>query len=771
MSALTPETTFDDYLNEQLINCLNLQTKVIQNLAQYSRHISFQLIEIRNDVEILADRVITLQQQQQQEQSQFLPPFQIYMPQPSPSNTLSFFHPALQVSPLLNKSFFSNISDLTSNSESFSFSTTNDKQPSRDVLDPFFFGPISYNGATYTHDNIEDTNSPDELPISFKPIVYLPPVEIKTGEEDENILFCQRAKLYRYDSTINEMKERGIGEMKILQHKTTNLCRILMRREQILKVCANHRITSQMELKPHREIHNVYVWSAIDFSDGEGKHETFCIKFKTHEQAAQFVKIFNQAKEINQNKNVDILSIKNISLNDDDIITIGEVKPTLEQIERAKKLQLPLTFYLYENKQPCNGCRGCKEDSSLTQSNENYRMIIKAKRTLPSNRLPPPSLPPPPSLSSYSDHEQTSVGIDQGDEIVTAQTNQKKTRNFSSYNTDPYLLNNYASQMAQTIMDRVKQELYKLIAEQQNIETNDDKTTIVQDDNQPSNVSNINTSSISVQTINKNLITATTNNNDTSDFIFGSSASIKPLNSSFSFSTFGNTKTSSTDVQFSIPLSSSTTNSTSTIQSKSAENMPLFGNMRKLNFADVVKQASDHPLINNDNEARVFPGQGSLIFATKSTDTTTTENDNELTIEFKPIVHLLPVEVKTGEEDENILFCERAKLYRYDSITNEMKERGIGEMKILQHKTTNLCRILMRREQVLKVCANHRITSQMELKEHQCKENAYIWSAMDFSDGQSKHETLCIRFKTNDQAKRFFKQFNDAKQINANIQQ
>ncbi|CAF5122306.1 unnamed protein product, partial [Rotaria sp. Silwood1] len=85
-------------------------------------------------------------------------------------------------------------------------------------LDPFFFGPISYNGATYTHDNIEDTNSPDELPISFKPIVYLPPVEIKTGEEDENILFCQRAKLYRYDSTINEMKERGIGEMKILQH-------------------------------------------------------------------------------------------------------------------------------------------------------------------------------------------------------------------------------------------------------------------------------------------------------------------------------------------------------------------------------------------------------------------------------------------------------------------------------------------------------------------------------------------------------------------------
>ncbi len=47
MSALPSITTFDEYLNEQLINCLNLQTNVIQNLAQYSQHISLQLIEIK----------------------------------------------------------------------------------------------------------------------------------------------------------------------------------------------------------------------------------------------------------------------------------------------------------------------------------------------------------------------------------------------------------------------------------------------------------------------------------------------------------------------------------------------------------------------------------------------------------------------------------------------------------------------------------------------------------------------------------------------------
>ena len=59
----------------------------------------------------------------------------------------------------------------------------------------------------------------------------------------------------------------------------------------------------------------------------------------------------------------------------------------------------------------------------------------------------------------------------------------------------------------------------------------------------------------------------------------------------------------------------------------------------------------------------------------------------------------------------------------------------------------------------------------MELKPHQGCENAYVWLAIDFADGEGKHETLCIRFKSSDAAKRFLKQFNDAKQRNANAEQ
>lgn len=150
-----------------------------------------------------------------------------------------------------------------------------------------------------------------------------------------------------------------------------------------------------------------------------------------------------------------------------------------------------------------------------------------------------------------------------------------------------------------------------------------------------------------------------------------------------------------------------------------------------------------------------------------SVQTTESDDENDLyepKIVFKPLVQLSAVEVKTGDEDEDILFCERGKLYRFDSEVNQMEERGIGEMKILQHKTTKHCRILMHREQILKICANHRITSQMQLKPHQCTASAYVWSAMDFADGEGRHETLCIRFKSDDIAKRFAKQFHDARE-------
>ena len=49
----------------------------------------------------------------------------------------------------------------------------------------------------------------------------------------------------------------------------------------------------------------------------------------------------------------------------------------------------------------------------------------------------------------------------------------------------------------------------------------------------------------------------------------------------------------------------------------------------------------------------------------------------------------------------------RAKLFRFATVSNEWKERGTGDVRLLQNKETKKVRVVMRRDKTLKVCANH----------------------------------------------------------------
>ena len=131
-------------------------------------------------------------------------------------------------------------------------------------------------------------------------------------------------------------------------------------------------------------------------------------------------------------------------------------------------------------------------------------------------------------------------------------------------------------------------------------------------------------------------------------------------------------------------------------------------------------------------------------------------------VDFKPLVKLEEVEVKTGEEDEDVLFKVRCKLYRFSTETKEWKEKGAGEIKILKHKTTeNTFRILMRRDQIFKLCANHRITA--ELKMEIVNEKQVRWHAHDYSEEtQGRHELLAAKFRHEDDAKQFKSEFEKA---------
>jgi len=154
-----------------------------------------------------------------------------------------------------------------------------------------------------------------------------------------------------------------------------------------------------------------------------------------------------------------------------------------------------------------------------------------------------------------------------------------------------------------------------------------------------------------------------------------------------------------------------------------------------------------------------------------STEPIHKEGEEDTGGQYEPVIKLTEqVESKTHEEEEDVLFKMRAKLFRFDSVNSEWKERGTGEVKLLQHKETKKVRLVMRREKTLKVCANHFVTSDMRLQPNIGSDRSWVWKvAADVSDGVPSSETLAIRFANSDNANLFKKEFEDAQAINSGL--
>ncbi|KAG5368177.1 Ran-specific GTPase-activating protein 1 [Yarrowia sp. C11] len=154
-------------------------------------------------------------------------------------------------------------------------------------------------------DKEEKKDAEDEAPespdVHFEPIVQLEKVEIKTEEEEEDVLYKTRAKLFRYDKEEKEWKERGTGDAKFLQHKESKKVRLLMRRDKTLKICANHIIAPEYELKPNVGSDRSWVYSTpADFADGEPTAELLAIRFANSDSANTFKEEFEKAQEENK---------------------------------------------------------------------------------------------------------------------------------------------------------------------------------------------------------------------------------------------------------------------------------------------------------------------------------------------------------------------------------------------------------------------------------------------------------------------------------------
>uniref|UniRef100_A0A8C5L7N9 RAN binding protein 2 n=1 Tax=Jaculus jaculus TaxID=51337 RepID=A0A8C5L7N9_JACJA len=431
----------------------------------------------------------------------------------------------------------------------------------------------------------------DSDDIHFEPVVQMPEkVELVTGEEDEKVLYSQRVKLFRFDAEISQWKERGLGNLKILKNEVNGKLRMLMRREQVLKVCANHWITTTMNLKPLSGSDRAWMWLASDFSDGDAKLEQLAAKFKTPELAEEFKQKFEECQRL----------LLDIPL---------QTPHKLVDTGRAAK---------------------------LIQRAEEMKSGLKDFKTFLTN-----------DQVKVTDDENTSSGAD-----------------------------------ASSASDTVKPENTGPTLEWDNYDLREDAL----DDSVSS--SSVHASPLANSPVRKNL------------FRFGESTA------GFNFS-------------FKSALS----------PSKSPA---------KLNQSGTS--------VGTDEESDVTQEE---------------ERDGQY---FEPVVPLPDlVEVSSGEENEQVVFSHRAKLYRYDKDVSQWKERGIGDIKILQNYDNKQVRIVMRRDQVLKLCANHRITPDMTLQNMKGTERVWVWTACDFADGERKVEHLAVRFKLQDVADSFKKIFDEAK--------
>lgn len=131
---------------------------------------------------------------------------------------------------------------------------------------------------------------------------------------------------------------------------------VVMRREQILKICLNHSLTHDIEYKAK----DSKSWHFVvnDYSEGEVELSQFCLRFKNEEVANGFKKAIDDAlngvtsKQNGTSDHVDT-TVPRISAAD---------RQTAEEKENIKTLSLPENFYEYKSSPKCTGCRGCHSE-------------------------------------------------------------------------------------------------------------------------------------------------------------------------------------------------------------------------------------------------------------------------------------------------------------------------------------------------------------------------------------------------------------------------
>lgn len=137
-------------------------------------------------------------------------------------------------------------------------------------------------------DDQVDAPEPD---VHIKPLVELKEkVTTSSGEEDEVALYTKRSKLLHYNVGDKKYDTRGVGEVRLLQHKETKKCRLLLRSEGAERVILNTAVGKTLEYTNVGKGVRVPVFE-------NGKLETYVLRVKTDDDANEMISVIDEAKK------------------------------------------------------------------------------------------------------------------------------------------------------------------------------------------------------------------------------------------------------------------------------------------------------------------------------------------------------------------------------------------------------------------------------------------------------------------------------------------
>ncbi|KOB73162.1 putative ran-binding protein [Operophtera brumata] len=595
--------------------------------------------------------------------------------------------------------------------------------------------------------------------------------------------------------------------------------RVVMRREQVLKICLNHALTSDLVYNSKDE--KTWLFAANDFSEGELALQKFCIRFSNKEIAMQFKNaIDNSVQGIPIDVEVEPNSTKSDKKIDDDVVFVSEIQANAEDKQKAIDLRLPENFYTYKNKEPCRGCRGCSDEDAKSDTQPPRTITVsEVAATLAKQNVTQPSLVTPmkTKLPIFQSPTNSVYGTPGNDKTFDTSLFRTPLGSIGS-NTVSSTPSNSSSDGIDGNKENVltkKSNIFCNLGEQRSIFGTPQRppASFGAGDSQipvsskssllaPPKLSTLNASSENQAPEVKSIFSSTQAKPAFGEPSIFSGAGISSNKSIFGFAAEKPKNESSPEVK--------------SIFGGNETSVNLFSGTPQGSLFGPGSLTSSNP---PKPGASIFGSGGTSIFGSAPVTNTANSETNKFATIWAPIPSDQPVNELPLKLENNLSFAELLtgtdgppgfekkadfkwegtgqQLFtsaqkkdsknesgaadasdnveeefdpHYEPIVplpdkivvttgeedEEWKERGVGEIKILHHPGKNTYRLLLRREQVHKAVLNMLIHTDIDLLPMKNTETAWTFAGRNFAEtATGPYEMLAVRFKNTDLANSF----------------